>query len=281
MKQSTLYGITFGVLTVVLMGIGLLSYLNRSAERGPSSPIVQNPVNSSSTTATSTPTSTPPIVTPTSTPNPDPTPTPTSTTPKPVQPEIVYADRSKNQVVFTFDGGAGNHSNTEILAVLAKHNVKGTYFLTGKYGELFPNDVRAIHAAGHEIFNHTYSHPDLTTLSATAIAEEFSRTETILKSLTNKTTQPFFRPPFGARNAQVLQAAANAGYRSVYWTTDALDWKPGITDEEVKKRILDNVKPGTIYLMHIGDDITGRILDEVFTEIKARGYTLASLTEAL
>ncbi len=195
--------------------------------------------------------------------------------------EIEWADKTKQQVVFTFDGGAGNQSIEEILAALKKHNVTATFFVTGKWAEQNSSWVRQMNADGHEIFNHTYNHPDLTTISATELASEFARTETILRALTGKTTKPYFRPPYGARNKTVLDAAHAEGYRSVYWTVDALDWKPGITDAEVRSRVLDNLKPGTIYMMHIGDDITGRLLDELLTKIKEGGYAIQPLTEAL
>jgi peptidoglycan/xylan/chitin deacetylase (PgdA/CDA1 family) len=213
---------------------------------------------------------------PSQTPNPNPTPPATST-----PTEIIRGNTNKKQVIFTFDGGAGSHSGEEILDVLAKHNVKGTFFLTGKFAETFPDLTKKIAAVGHEIYNHTYNHPDLKTISNEQIVQEFIQTEKIIYNLTNRTTQPYFRPPFGSRDQRVLEIAGEHGYQSVFWTTDALDWKVGISEAEVKKRIYDNLKPGALYLMHIGDDITGNILDEVFTEIKSRGYSIVSLTQGL
>jgi peptidoglycan/xylan/chitin deacetylase (PgdA/CDA1 family) len=77
--------------------------------------------------------------------------------------------------------------------------------------------------------------------------------------------------------------AVKEGYQSVYWSCDALDWKEssGQTAQQVKARIMENLKPGTIYLMHIGDNITGQILDGVFQEIKSQGYSIASLTQGV
>ena len=96
-------------------------------------------------------------------------------------------------------------------------------------------------------------------------------------------SRPYFRAPYGARDLQVLKVAANNGYQSVYWSVDALDWKEtqGETANQVKARILSSVAPGVIYLMHVGDTITGTILDEVFTTIESRGYKIVSLTQGL
>jgi peptidoglycan-N-acetylglucosamine deacetylase len=252
---------------LIVVGILYRDRLNVSPNPAPSpSPAVQPPVVQSPT----------PSPTPT-TPTPPPTTPPQAQTPK----EIVSGDTSKKQVIFTFDGGAGSHSAEKILDVTAKHNVKTTFFLTGKFGDTYPDITKKIAAAGHEIYNHTYNHPYLTQISDEQIIKEFSETENVLSHLTGKTTKPYFRPPYGSRTAHVLEVAGNEGYQSVYWSTDALDWKEGITETEVKKRIMDNLKPGSLYLMHIGDDITGNILDEVFTEIENQGYTIVSLTEGI
>jgi peptidoglycan/xylan/chitin deacetylase (PgdA/CDA1 family) len=237
------------------------------------------PVITPTPTISISPTVTPSATLSPATPKPTPSPTPTGFTQTPA--EISKVKTTDKRVVFTFDAGAGNQSADKILAVLAKHKVKGTYFVTGKWVEQNTNATKQIATAGHEIFNHTYSHPYLTKVTESVIVTEFQKTEDIIRNATGKTSKPYFRPPYGDRNAQVLNIAAKKGYQSVYWTTDALDWQPEMTNEKVKARILNSLTPGAIYLMHIGDTITGDILDEVFTEIKARGYTIMSLTEGL
>ena len=212
---------------------------------------------------------------------------PVSFTPAPfegrIPPEIVRGDVTKNQVIFTFDGGEGDQSTQGILAALKKHGVTGTFFLTGKWVERNPDLVRSVAAQGHEIFNHTYDHPHLPTLNMYRIKHQLRSMDTVLTSLIGSSTQPYFRPPYGDRDADTLAAAAQAGYQSVYWTVDARDWleSQGETNESVKERIYSSLSPGAIYLMHVGDTITGAILDDVFTEVKRRGYTPVSLIQGL
>ena len=198
-------------------------------------------------------------------------------------PEISHGDQSKNQVIFTFDGGAGADSGDAILAALAKHRVKGTFFLTGKMIEAHPDLVRKIVAGGHEIFSHTYDHPKLPTLADAQITDELAKMESALQAVAGISPKPYFRAPYGARDPRVLGVAAQAGYQSVYWTVDALDWKEkgGETAAQVKERILASVAPGAIYLMHVGDSITGAILDDAFSAIEAKGYKIVSLTQGL
>jgi peptidoglycan/xylan/chitin deacetylase (PgdA/CDA1 family) len=197
--------------------------------------------------------------------------------------KITHGNTSKKEVIFTFDGGGTIQSADAILAVLAKHHVQGTFFLTGKMIEAHPDLVRRIAAAGNEIYSHTYDHRDLTTLTDSQITDELTKVEGVLKTTAGISPKPYFRAPYGAQNARVLAVAAKDGYQSVYWTVDALDWKEpqGETAAQVKKRILSNVAPGTIYLMHVGDTITGSILDQVFTAIESKGYKIVSLTQGL
>lgn len=204
-----------------------------------------------------------------------------SPSPVVVLPEIVHGNTAKKQIILTFDGGAGTHSGQKILETLQKHSLKSTFFVTGSWADQNLALLKQISQQGHEVFNHTYTHPHLTWLSDFQVANEFRRAESAISAATGKTTKPYFRPPYGERNARVLQTAAKEGYRSVYWTIDALDWKEGITAKEVKDRILNNLAPGAIFLLHIGDDITGQILDEVIAEIQSRGYEVVSLTANL
>jgi peptidoglycan/xylan/chitin deacetylase (PgdA/CDA1 family) len=197
--------------------------------------------------------------------------------------EIIRGDTSKKQVIFTFDGGDGVQSAQKILEVLAKHHVRGTFFLTGKFVELHQELSRQIASEGHEIFNHTYDHPHLTAITNKEISLEMRKMENVLQQVVGTTSKPFFRPPYGDRDAKVLASVFHEGYQSVYWTVDALDWEEstGKTASEVKNIILSNLAPGNIYLMHIGDTITGTILDEVFTTIEEKGYKIVSLKQGL
>lgn len=124
--------------------------------------------------------------------------------------------------------------------------------------------------AGHEVFNHTYSHPHLTQLSDAQIRSELLRAEQIIRGLTGKTTRPFFRPPYGERNSRVLGVAGKEGYQAVMWTVDALDWKEsqGVTATQVKQRVLSSLKPGAIYLFHVGDNLSGQVLDQLISDLR-------------
>lgn len=195
--------------------------------------------------------------------------------------EISRGNPNKKQIIFTFDCGSGINSADKILETAQKHNLKLTFFATGKFVEKYPETIKKFAAAGHEIFNHTYDHHHLTQISDEQIKEDLEKADEIISALTGTTTKPFFRPPYGDRNQHVWNIAASLSYQSVYWTTDALDWMADRTDEQTKERIYSSLKNGEIILMHVGDDIAGNILDEVFTYIERQGYKIVSLSEGL
>jgi peptidoglycan/xylan/chitin deacetylase (PgdA/CDA1 family) len=199
----------------------------------------------------------------------------------PTNKEISRGNTEKKQIIFTFDCGSGDNSADKILEVAEKHNLKITFFATGKFAEQYPDDIKRFSAAGHEIFNHTYDHPYLTKISDDQIKEEFEKTGAIINSLTGKTSKPFFRPPYGDRNQHVRDLAQSLGYQEIYWTTDALDWQEGRTNEQTKEKIYSSLKNGEIILMHVGDNITGQILDEVFTYIENQGYKIVPLSKGI
>lgn len=197
------------------------------------------------------------------------------------QKQIVYGDKTKKQVIFTFDAGDGNVSLPGILEVLHKHGVKGTFFMTGKFVINNPDLVKKVVAEGHEIFNHTYDHPHLTELKNMEIVDQLDRMNTALVNAVGVRSKPYFRPPYGDIDGRVIHAAFFAGYQPIYWTVDARDWMNDITKEEVKWIIESNVAPGVIYLMHVGDKITSEILDEEYTKIEKMGYKIVSLSDGL
>ncbi len=205
----------------------------------------------------------------------------TTTPPFEIKGEISRGNPNKKQIIFTFDAGSGNNSLEKILSVTQNHGVTPTFFVTGKFAEKYPESVKQMAASGAEVFNHTYDHPYLTKITDEQIKKEFAKTEQIISELTGKTTKPFFRPPYGDRNKHVFEIAQSEGYQSVYWTLDALDWETDKTADEVKQRIYNKASNGAIILMHIGDNITGNILDEVFTKIENEGYKIVSLTEGI
>lgn len=194
--------------------------------------------------------------------------------------EIFRGPVDKKKIVLTFDAGASSEATPHILKALKDANVKATFFLTGKWVEENKELTKKMVAQGHRIGNHTYSHPDLTKLqSNNDIVYELNKMEEFIGNVADVSTKPLFRPPYGARNDRVLRVAANAGYRSIYWTVDSLDWKQTMKPEQVKNRVISALTPGAIILMHCGSNQAAEILPELIEEIESRGYEIVTIAE--
>jgi peptidoglycan/xylan/chitin deacetylase (PgdA/CDA1 family) len=160
-----------------------------------------------------------------------------------------------SQMALTFDDGPNDPHTLHLLDVLAKHNAKATFFLIGKYVRQRPDIARAILAAGHEIGNHTDSHPNLILVSAARLRQELSDCNKALEdALGRKIT--LFRPPFGGRRPNVLRTAHGMGFSPVMWSVTGYDWSAKSADEIVEKvsrQVDTRYKPqGEIALLHDG-----------------------------
>lgn len=139
-----------------------------------------------------------------------------------------------NQMALTFDDGPNDPHTMHLLDVLAMHNARVTFFLIGKYVRQRPEIARAILAAGHEIGNHTESHPNLILVSAERLRQELADCGKALEdALGNKVT--LFRPPFGGRRPNVLRTARRMGFNPVMWSVTGYDWSAKSAEQIVHK----------------------------------------------
>ncbi|MFC7322607.1 LysM peptidoglycan-binding domain-containing protein [Halobacillus campisalis] len=196
---------------------------------------------------------------------------------------VTKGNTSSKVVALTFDDGADGTNVENILQTLSSNNVKSTFFLTGSGTNHHPQKIKNIVSKGHEIGNHSYSHPDFTKLTAAQIKDELERTEDIIKSTTGRSTKPLFRAPFGAVNSSVLSAVGNAGYKhTIHWNIDTVDWK-GNSAADIRNRVLNNIVPGSIVLMHTGAGASGTpgALPGIISNLKNQGYQFVTVSNLL
>ena len=159
------------------------------------------------------------------------------------------------QMALTFDDGPNDPHTMHLLDVLAKHNAQATFFLIGKYVRQRPEIARAVLAAGHEIGNHTDSHPNLILVSAARLRQELEGCRKALEDAMGREIT-LFRPPFGGRRPNVLRTARKMGLSPVMWSVTAYDWSaksPRAIVEKVTRQIDSRRKPhGEIVLLHDG-----------------------------
>ncbi|MEQ8198390.1 MAG: LysM peptidoglycan-binding domain-containing protein [Clostridiaceae bacterium] len=186
-------------------------------------------------------------------------------------------------IALTFDDGDDGANDLAVLQILSQNNIKATFFFTGQAAESHPDILKQIVANGHEIGNHSYSHPYFTQLSSTQMKDQVNWAETSINSITGKSTKPYFRPPYGDYNSTVLQAVGEAGYtKTITWTIDTLDWT-GNSAATITQRVVNNACPGAIVLMHTGSGAvnTKYALQNMITSLKSMGYSFVTMSQLL
>jgi peptidoglycan/xylan/chitin deacetylase (PgdA/CDA1 family) len=189
-------------------------------------------------------------------------------------------------VALTLDAGADAAPVPAMLKTLRERNVTITFFLTGKWISDNPELARQIVADGHEIANHSYTHPDMRKLSDAALLQELRDTEALLKETTGATSRPFFRPPFGAYDERVLRLVVGEGYLPVYWTLDSLDsvGEPKTADflfERVTAKLSAEKLRGAIILAHCGSQPTAEALPRILDRFAEMGFQVKKVSEVL
>jgi len=192
---------------------------------------------------------------------------------------IYYVDTAEKKVAFSFDASWGVTYTPTLLEILRENNIKTTFFLTGFWVEKYPDMVKEIFDEGHEIGNHTYSHPHLNSLSEDEIINELNKVGNMIYEITE--IQPtLFRPPFGEYSNKVIAAIDKCGYQTIQWSIDSLDWKE-LGKEPMVKRVTEALHPGAIVLFHNNGKYTAEALPEIIAYTKEQGFTIVPISELL
>lgn len=195
-------------------------------------------------------------------------------------------DTTRRVAALTFDAGADAGYTALILDTLARTGVKASFGMTGKWAAANPALVQRMVRNGHMVFNHTYSHRSFTgrssktaQLSYAQRASELRQTEAVVKSVTGAGIRPSFRPPYGDYDNSVLVDVYTLGYtRNVMWSVDSLGWN-GLSQAQIRQRVLSGLQPGAIYLFHVGGQSQdGPALAGIISDLRARGYGFTTIS---
>lgn len=203
--------------------------------------------------------------------------------------DITRIPTTSKVVALTFDAGANADGVPSILATLKSEGITATFFLTGDFVDAFPTASASIAAAGHRLGNHTMTHPHLTQLSDAQVRAQIVNAADRISVATGKPTKPFFRFPYGDRNAHTIELVNAQGYVAVRWTVDSLGWQGTATHTaaSVAERVVNAAQPGAIALMHVGsnpDDhstLDADALPSIIDGYRAKGYSFVTLDTLL
>jgi peptidoglycan/xylan/chitin deacetylase (PgdA/CDA1 family) len=222
-------------------------------------------------------------------------------------PDLTRGPADRREILVSFDAGSSSRGARDILDALRLRGVRTTVFLTGEFIRHYPDLARQIAADGHEVGNHTDTHPHLTTYASDGrqatrsgvdrsyLAAELARAAHLYRDATGREMSPIWRAPYGEQNAEIRTWAAEAGYWHVGWTggragLDGMDWvsdpaaRAYRSSERVVARLIANAENGGIVLLHLGsdrDDPVAPRVPELLDGLLTRGFRLVKASEFL
>ncbi len=193
---------------------------------------------------------------------------------------IYSVDKGEEKTcAISFDAAWGNEDTEELIRILKEHDVKTTFFVVGSWAEKYPESVKALADAGHEIMNHSDSHPHMSKISQEKMIEELEKCDEKIEAITGKEVT-LFRPPYGDYNAKVIETVDSTKHYTVQWSVDSLDWKD-LTANQIFKRVTDNIHPGAIVLFHNAAKNTPAALPDILKTLKEDGYKIVPVSEII
>lgn len=199
--------------------------------------------------------------------------------------DAYYVGDSTEKVIYlTFDCGYENGNTEPILDALKKHNVSATFFVVGHFLETAPDIAKRMVAEGHTVGNHTYHHPDMSSIAdITSFQKEVDDVANLFKEITGTEMVKYYRPPQGKYSKENLKMAKELGYQTFFWSLAYVDWN--VDDQPTKEaafeKLTGRIHPGAIVLLHSTSKTNGEILDELLTKWEDMGYEFRPLSDLI
>ena len=192
---------------------------------------------------------------------------------------IYCVARDQKVASLTFDAAWGNEDTQQLIDILGTYDVKATFFVVGEWVDKYPESVKALHDAGHEVMNHSDTHAHLSQLSQEEITADLNACSDKIEAVTG-TRPTLVRPPYGEYDDHVITAIRAMGLEPIQWDVDSLDWKD-LSAGEITKRVLNKVCPGSIVLFHNAALHTPEALPGIIEALLQEGYTFAPISQLI
>lgn len=193
---------------------------------------------------------------------------------------VYSVSHDEKLLALTIDAAWEDDKTDFILETLKTYDIKATFFLCGFWVEDYPEMVKKISDAGHEVGNHSWTHPHMSKQSPDQIVDELKTLDDKLESITGKRSV-LFRAPYGEYNDTVITTARNAGYEVIQWDIDTVDWKPERSADTILNSVLPKLKNGSIILCHNNGYKIEQYLPTLIETALSQGYRFVTVSELL
>lgn len=192
---------------------------------------------------------------------------------------IFLGDTTRKELFLTFDNGYENGYTAPILDTLKAKKVPAIFFVTGHYVKTQPELLKRMRAEGHLIGNHSWSHPDMTTISDEQIREELEKVKSAAAQVTGQTEMIYLRPPRGIFSERTLQVTWELGYINVFWSAAYKDWDVNAQKgaDYAYQKVVSQLHPGAVLLLHAISKDNAEALGAIIDEAHRQGYEFKSL----
>lgn len=193
---------------------------------------------------------------------------------------IYCVETDKKQIAISFDAAWGNDDTETLIEILKEYDVPATFFVVGSWVDKYPESVKALSDAGHQVQNHSNTHPYMTQLSRQQMINELESCNRKIEAITG-TCPTLFRPPYGDYNNPTVETVESIGMYTIQWDVDSLDWKDNATPESICRRVTSKVKNGSIVLFHNDADNTPAALPNILKCLKDEGYEFVFISDLI
>lgn len=192
---------------------------------------------------------------------------------------IYNVETKEKKVALTINCAWNADDMDTILETLNKNDIKITFFMVGNWIEKYTDVAKKIYENGHELANHSYSHPHVNKLSKDENIEQIKKCSELIKQITGKPST-LYRGPYGEYNNSIIEATKEMKHKAIQWSIDTLDYK-ALTGEQMWERIKPNLENGSIILMHNGTENTALSLNMIIQNIQLEGYEIVPVSELI
>lgn len=192
---------------------------------------------------------------------------------------IYCVEQEEKRISISFDAAWGGENTAKLLEILEEYDVKATFFLIGDWVDTYPDKVKAIADAGHEVMNHSSHHDHLAGRSRGEVIADVEACNDKVEAITG-VRPTLIRLPYGDYDNNALSAIRSLGMEPIQWDVDSLDWS-GISANEIIERVTTKVKSGSIILCHNSAENTPEALPTILDTLLDEGYTFVPISELI